>query len=64
LQLRGLIPIDGESLGEATVYGDDRFFIDIRTEGEDDAAHDERLAIDRDQALPSLPVGGAREADT
>ncbi|MDB5605290.1 MAG: tal [Bradyrhizobium sp.] len=41
---KGLIPIDGETLGDVTVYGKDRFFIDIRTEGENDAAHDEKLA--------------------
>jgi transaldolase/glucose-6-phosphate isomerase len=41
---KGLIPIDGESLGDAAVYGSDRFFIDIRTEGESDAAHEEKLA--------------------
>ena len=27
------------------VYGNDRFFIDLRTAGEDDAAHDEKLAV-------------------
>jgi transaldolase/glucose-6-phosphate isomerase len=41
---KGLIPIDGEPLGDPAVYGNDRFFIDIRTEGEDDAAHDDQLA--------------------
>src|SRR5215468_2353599 len=41
---KGLIPIDGEPLGDASIYGHDRFFIDIRTEGEDDTAHDDRLA--------------------
>lgn len=41
---KGLIPIDGEPLTDAAVYGTDRFFIDIRTEGEDDAAHNEKLA--------------------
>jgi transaldolase / glucose-6-phosphate isomerase len=40
---KGLIPIDGEPLGEPSSYGHDRFFIDIRTEGEDDAAHDDKL---------------------
>jgi len=40
---KGLIPIDGEPLGEPEVYGSDRFFIDIRTAGEDDAAHDAKL---------------------
>lgn len=41
---KGLIPIDGEPLGEPAIYGNDRFFIDIRTEGEDDAEHDNKLA--------------------
>jgi transaldolase/glucose-6-phosphate isomerase len=41
---KGLVPIDGEPLGEVSVYGNDRFFIDIRTEGESDAAHDDKLA--------------------
>ena len=40
---KGLVPIDGEPLGDPTLYGNDRFFIDIRTEDEDDAAHDEKL---------------------
>jgi transaldolase/glucose-6-phosphate isomerase len=41
---KGLIPIDGEPLGDVAVYGNDRFFIDIRTEGENDSAHDDGLA--------------------
>lgn len=41
---KGLIPIDGEPLGDPSIYGNDRFFIDIRTEGESDAAHDGKLA--------------------
>jgi transaldolase/glucose-6-phosphate isomerase len=41
---KGLIPIDGEPLGAPAVYGDDRFFIDISTEGESDAAHENKLA--------------------
>ncbi|QOZ71564.1 bifunctional transaldolase/phosoglucose isomerase [Bradyrhizobium arachidis] len=41
---KGLIPIEGEPLGESASYGNDRFFIDIRTEGEADAAHDSKLA--------------------
>ncbi len=40
---KGLIPIEGEPLADAALYGNDRFFIDIRTEGEDDAAHDQKL---------------------
>ena len=41
---KGLIPIDGEPLGDPSIYGHDRFFIDLRTEGENDAAHDGKLA--------------------
>jgi transaldolase/glucose-6-phosphate isomerase len=41
---KGLIPIDGETIGEASLYGNDRFFIDLRTEGEDALDHDEKLA--------------------
>jgi len=41
---KGLIPIDGESLGAPETYGNDRFFIDIRTEDEEDAAHEAKLA--------------------
>src|SRR6202012_3739504 len=40
---KGLIPIEGEPLGDVSLYGNDRFFIDISTEGEDDAEHDARL---------------------
>ena len=41
---KGLIPIDGESLGNPTVYGNDRVFIDMRTADEADAAHEAKLA--------------------
>jgi transaldolase / glucose-6-phosphate isomerase len=45
---KGLIPIDGEPLGEPESYGNDRFFIDISTEGESDAAHEDKLtALER-----------------
>jgi transaldolase/glucose-6-phosphate isomerase len=40
---KGLIPIDGEPLADPAYYGNDRFFIDIRTESEHDVAHDEKL---------------------
>ncbi len=40
---KGLIPIDGEPLGDPALYGNDRFFIDLRTEGENDVARDEKL---------------------
>jgi transaldolase / glucose-6-phosphate isomerase len=40
---KGLIPIDGEPLGDPSLYCTDRFFIDIRTEGEQDDAHEQKL---------------------
>jgi transaldolase/glucose-6-phosphate isomerase len=40
---KGLIPIDGETLGAPMVYGSDRFFIDLSTEADADPAHDEAL---------------------
>ena len=40
---KGLVPVNGETLGDVSVYGDDRFFIDLRTESENDAVHDEKL---------------------
>lgn len=41
---KGLIPIEGEPLGECGLYGNDRFFIDIRIEGEKNSVHDEKLS--------------------
>src|SRR5205085_2477326 len=35
---------DGEPIGEVSAYGKDRFFIDLRIRGEDDADHDRKLA--------------------
>jgi transaldolase/glucose-6-phosphate isomerase len=40
---RGLIPVDAEPLGTPDVYGPDRFFIDVRTKKEADAAHEAAL---------------------
>ena len=45
---KGLIPIDGEPLADPACYGNDRFFVDIRTESENDRVHDEKLdALER-----------------
>jgi transaldolase / glucose-6-phosphate isomerase len=40
---KGLIPIDGEPLGVAQVYGDDRFFIALALDADEDAGRDSRL---------------------
>jgi transaldolase/glucose-6-phosphate isomerase len=41
---KGLLPVDAEPLAEPDLYGDDRFFIDLRTESEADAGHERALA--------------------
>jgi transaldolase/glucose-6-phosphate isomerase len=41
---KGLIPVDGEPLGEPKVYGSDRFFIALRTE--DDTSSLDRAKLD------------------
>lgn len=48
----GVVPIAGETLGPATVYGDDRVFARIRSTNEDDEAQRD-LAVDQ---LPEAPV--------
>jgi transaldolase / glucose-6-phosphate isomerase len=53
---KGLIPIDGEPLGDPGTYGNDRFFIDLRTEGEDDAVHDEKLAALENAGHPVVRI--------
>ena len=41
---KGLIPIDGEPLGAPQLYGDDRFFIDLALQGDEDAGREAKLA--------------------
>jgi transaldolase/glucose-6-phosphate isomerase len=53
---KGLIPIDGEPLGDPGTYGNDRFFVDLRTEGEDDAAHDEKLTALENAGHPVVRI--------
>ena len=40
---KGLIPIDGEPIASPALYGKDRVFIDLRTEGEADTDHERAL---------------------
>ena len=43
-QGKGLIPVDGEALGKPEVYGQDRFFVDIRAAEDSDRQHAAMLA--------------------
>jgi glucose-6-phosphate isomerase len=40
---KGILPVEGETLGEPSVYGDDRVFIYLRTETGFDAAQDDAI---------------------
>jgi transaldolase/glucose-6-phosphate isomerase len=53
---KGLIPIDAEPLGDVSLYGNDRFFIDIRVQGEDDAAHDKKLSALENAGHPVVRI--------
>src|SRR4051794_16799200 len=53
---KGLIPIDGEPLGDPGAYGNDRFFIDLRTEGDNDTTHDEKLAALENAGHPVVRI--------
>ena len=53
---KGLIPIAGETLGEPAAYGNDRFFIDIRTEGEEDGTHEDRLTALEQSGHPVVRI--------
>ena len=44
---KGLIPIDGEPLGDPGIYGPDRFFIDLRIDGEADGSSDKLAALEK-----------------
>ncbi len=43
-QGKGLVPIDTEAVGEPTVYGDDRVFVYVRLESDQDAAQEAKVA--------------------
>jgi transaldolase/glucose-6-phosphate isomerase len=53
---KGLIPIDAEPLGDVSLYGNDRFFIDIRVQGDEDAAHDARLSALQNAGHPVVRI--------
>jgi transaldolase/glucose-6-phosphate isomerase len=62
-QGKGLIPVDGERLGPAEVYGDDRLFVYVRVESEAAADQDEEVeALARaGQAVVRLDVADRME---
>lgn len=53
---KGLIPIDGEPLAAPSIYGDDRFFIDIRIDGDRDDDHEARLTALENAGHPVVRI--------
>ncbi|CCD99617.1 bifunctional transaldolase/phosoglucose isomerase [Bradyrhizobium sp. STM 3809] len=53
---KGLIPIDGEPLASPDVYGHDRFFIDIKVDGDDVAGHDAKLSALEEAGHPVVRI--------
>ncbi|MGJ4994064.1 bifunctional transaldolase/phosoglucose isomerase [Bradyrhizobium sp. HKCCYLS3077] len=53
---KGLIPIDGEPVAAPEVYGHDRFFIDIKVDGDDVAGHDDKLAALEEAGHPVVRI--------
>ncbi|WP_315811647.1 bifunctional transaldolase/phosoglucose isomerase [Bradyrhizobium sp. SZCCHNR2028] len=53
---KGLIPIDGEPVTSPEVYGHDRFFIDIKIDGDEVAGHEAKLAAIEDAGHPVVRI--------
>ncbi|MHB8529266.1 MAG: bifunctional transaldolase/phosoglucose isomerase [Caulobacteraceae bacterium] len=57
---KGLIPIDAEPVGKPKAYGQDRVFIWVRLEGEDDPARDEAVRAVEEAGHPVVRIVLAR----
>jgi transaldolase/glucose-6-phosphate isomerase len=53
---KGLIPVDGERLGEPAKYGDDRVFAYLRLESAPDAAQDQLIAALENAGQPVVRI--------
>lgn len=53
---KGLVPIDGEILGESVVYGNDRVFIYLRVETDDCSVLDQRISTLQKSAHPVVRI--------
>src|SRR3954464_9094646 len=53
---KGLIPIDGEPVASPELYGSDRFFIDIKVDGDDVAGHDDSLTALEEAGHPVVRI--------
>ncbi len=60
---RGLIPVDGETLGTPGVYGEDRLFVYLRLETAPDHAQDEAVAALEGAGQPVVRIAVAEAED-
>jgi transaldolase/glucose-6-phosphate isomerase len=55
-QGKGIVPVDLEPAGHVSVYGDDRLFVYLKLDGDDDAALEERLAALEQAGQPVVRI--------
>ncbi|MGJ5024898.1 bifunctional transaldolase/phosoglucose isomerase [Bradyrhizobium sp. SZCCHNS3002] len=53
---KGLVPIEGEPVASPELYGSDRFFIDIKVDGDDVTGHDAKLAALEEAGHPVVRI--------
>jgi len=51
----GILPVDGEELGQSKVYGQDRLFVYLRLDGDD--TYDNAIQVLRDEDQPVVQIG-------
>jgi transaldolase/glucose-6-phosphate isomerase len=54
---KGLIPIDSEPLGNPSLYGNDRIFVQLRLQSDDNARTDAALAVLEEAGHPVVRIG-------
>ncbi|UCD57674.1 MAG: phosphoheptose isomerase, partial [Candidatus Hydrogenedentota bacterium] len=54
---KGIVPVDGERLGAPEVYGDDRLFVYLRVEGEDNETTDKAISSLVAAGHPLVTIG-------
>jgi transaldolase/glucose-6-phosphate isomerase len=53
---KGLIPVDGEAIGDPSVYGDDRVFVYVRLESASDPAQDRAIDLVERSGQPVVRI--------
>lgn len=53
---KGILPVEGETLGETSVYGNDRFFVYLRTDEGFDPDQDAKIAVLKQAGQPVMTL--------